>query len=90
MAFTVLVIVVYVIVVQVQANLMAPFITGQAVQMSPATILIGLLVGFQVGGLVGSLLVVPVLASIKEAGKYVLAKLLDRDPFPDRSAAIDA
>jgi predicted PurR-regulated permease PerM len=89
-AFTVLVIVIYVIVVQVQANLMAPFITGQAVQMSPATILIGLLVGFQVGGLVGSLLVVPVLASIKEAGKYVLAKLLDRDPFPERSAGAEA
>jgi predicted PurR-regulated permease PerM len=85
-AFTVLVIVIYVVVVQVQANFMAPFITGQAVKMSPATILIGLLVGFQVGGLVGSLLVVPVLASFKEAGKYVLAKLTDREPFPERRA----
>jgi predicted PurR-regulated permease PerM len=82
-SFTLLVIAIYVVVVQVQANLMAPFITGQAVRMSPATILIGLIVGFQVGGLVGSLLVVPVLATFKEAGKYVLAKLLDRDPFPD-------
>jgi predicted PurR-regulated permease PerM len=80
-SFTLLVIAIYVVVVQVQANLMAPFITGQAVQMSPATILIGLLVGFQVGGLVGSLLVVPVLGTLKEVGRYVLAKLLDRDPF---------
>jgi predicted PurR-regulated permease PerM len=86
-AFTVLVVVIYVVVVQVQANFMAPFITGQAVKMSPATILIGLLVGFQVGGLVGSLLVVPVLASFKEAGKYVLAKLTDREPFPERRTA---
>ena len=83
LAFALLVVGIYVLVVQVQANFMAPFITGRAVQMSPATILIGLLVGFQVGGLVGSLLVVPVLATLKEGGKYVLAKLLDHDPFAE-------
>jgi predicted PurR-regulated permease PerM len=82
-SFTLLVIGIYVVVVQVQANLMAPFITGQAVSMSPATILIGLLVGIQVGGLVGALLVVPVLATFKEVGRYVIAKLLDRDPFAE-------
>ncbi len=81
--FALLVVVIYVLVVQAQANLMAPFIIGQAVSMSPATILVGLLVGFQVGGLVGTLLVVPVLSTIKEIGLYVLAKLLDRDPFAD-------
>jgi predicted PurR-regulated permease PerM len=82
-SFTLLVVGIYVVVVQLQANLMAPFITGQAVSMSPATILIGLLVGIQVGGLVGALLVVPVLATLKEFGRYVIAKLLDRDPFAD-------
>jgi predicted PurR-regulated permease PerM len=81
-SFTLLVIGVYIIVVQLQANLMAPFITGAAVQMAPATVLIGLIVGFQVGGLVGSLLVVPVLGTLKELARYVMAKLLDRDPFP--------
>jgi len=79
--FALLIVGIYVLVVQVQANFMAPFITGKAVKMSPATILIGLIVGFQVGGLVGSLLVVPVLATLKEAGRYLMAKLLDRNPF---------
>ncbi len=74
----------YLLVVQLQANLMAPLITGRAVQMSPAAILVGLIVGFQVGGLVGSLLVVPVLATLKEVSRYTIAKLMDRDPFPDR------
>jgi predicted PurR-regulated permease PerM len=81
-SFTLLVIGLYVVVVQLQANLMAPFVTGAAVQMAPATVLIGLIVGFQVGGLVGSLLVVPVLGTLKELARYVMAKLLDRDPFP--------
>ncbi|CAN5490548.1 hypothetical protein BH23ACT9_BH23ACT9_21130 [soil metagenome] len=84
--FALLVIGIYVVVVQVQANFMAPFITGRAVSMSPATILVGLVVGFHVGGLVGSLLVVPVLASLKAVGKYVIAKLLDRDPFAEEEA----
>jgi predicted PurR-regulated permease PerM len=86
-SFTLLVVAIYIVVVQLQANVMAPFITGQAVQMSPATILIGLLVGFQVGGLVGSLLVVPVLGTLKEVGRYVLAKLLDRDPYDTTGTA---
>ncbi len=83
LVFAVIVGVMYLVVVQLQANLMAPLITGRAVQMSPAVILVGLIVGFQVGGLVGSLLVVPVLATLKEASRYTMAKLLDRDPFPD-------
>jgi predicted PurR-regulated permease PerM len=87
LSFTLLVIGLYVVVVQLQANVMAPFITGQAVQMSPAAVLIGLIVGFQVGGLVGSLLAVPVIGTLKEVTRYVLAKLLDREPFPDETAA---
>lgn len=85
--FTLLVVGVYIVVVQLQANVMAPFITGAAVQMAPATVLIGLIVGFQVGGLVGSLLVVPVLGTLKVLARYVLAKLLDRDPFPEVAGA---
>jgi predicted PurR-regulated permease PerM len=79
--FALIIIGIYVLVVQVQANLMAPFITGRAVRMSPASILIGLLVGVQVAGLVGALLVVPVMATGKELFKYASAKLVGLDPF---------
>lgn len=79
--FTVVVLVVYLIVVQLQANVMAPFITGKAVSMSPATIIIGLVVGVQVAGLIGAVLVVPVMATGKEVIKYLSAKLVDKDPF---------
>ncbi|MEZ5239621.1 MAG: AI-2E family transporter [Microthrixaceae bacterium] len=84
LGFAVLVTVLYLVVVQLQANLVAPFITGKAVRLSPATVIIGLLVGVQVGGLVGALLVVPVIATGKEYGRYVIAKLADTDPFPPR------
>ncbi|MFV0317988.1 MAG: AI-2E family transporter [Microthrixaceae bacterium] len=83
LAFAILVTVLYLVVVQLQANLIAPFITGRAVKLSPATVIIGLLVGVQVGGLVGAVLVVPIIATGKEYARYVIAKLTDHDPFPN-------
>ena len=46
-------------------------------------VLLGLLIGFQVGGLLGSLLAVPVIASIRDVAVYVWRKLIDVDPWPD-------
>lgn len=88
-SFALLVVVVYIVVVQLQANVMAPYITGQAVRMSPAAVLIGLIVGFQVGGLLGSVLAVPVIATLREFARYVVHRLADRDPFPDRLDRLD-
>ena len=55
-------------------------------RLRPAVVLVGLIVGFQVGGLLGSLLAVPVIASIRDIGVYIWAKLLDREPFPGEVA----
>jgi predicted PurR-regulated permease PerM len=81
---------IYIVVVQLQANIIAPRVMGAAVRLRPAVVLIGLIVGFQVGGLLGSLLAVPIIASIRDVGVYIWAKLIDAEPFPgqvaDRSA----
>ena len=45
--------------------------------------MVSLIVGFDVGGLVGSLLAVPIVATIKEYIAYLYAKLLDREPFSE-------
>jgi predicted PurR-regulated permease PerM len=80
--FALIVIGIYLLVVQLQANIIAPRVMGTAVNLRPAVILIGLLVGFQVGGLLGSLLAVPVIASIRDVGVYIWRKLIDVDPWP--------
>jgi predicted PurR-regulated permease PerM len=80
--FALIVIGIYLLVVQLQANIIAPRVMGTAVNLRPAVILIGLLVGFQVGGLLGSLLAVPVIASIRDIGVYLWRKLIDADPWP--------
>ena len=81
--FALIVIGIYLLVVQLQANIIAPRVMGTAVNLRPAVILVGLMVGFQVGGLLGSLLAVPVIASIRDVAVYVWRKLIDADPWPD-------
>ena len=81
--FALIVVVIYLLVVQLQANIIAPRVMGTAVNLRPAIVLIGLMVGFQVGGLLGSLLAVPVIASIRDVGVYIWRKLIDADPWPD-------
>ena len=72
---------IYVVVVQAQANIIAPKVMGRAVRLSPVIIMISLIVGFSVAGLIGSLLAVPIVASIKEIVSYLYAKVVDREPF---------
>jgi predicted PurR-regulated permease PerM len=81
--FALVVVIIYLLVVQLQANIIAPRVMGTAVNLRPAIVLIGLMVGFQVGGLLGSLLAVPVIASIRDVGVYIWRKLIDADPWPD-------
>ena len=72
---------IYVVVVQAQANIIAPKVMGRAVRLSPVIIMISLIVGFNVAGLIGSLLAVPIVATIKELVAYLYAKVVDREPF---------
>ena len=87
LAFAVLVVIIYLVVVQLQANLIAPRVMGTAVRLPPAVIMLGLIAGFSVGGLLGSLLAVPLIATLRDIFSYLYAKLIDRDPFPDRPMA---
>jgi len=81
--FALIVVGIYLVVVQLQANIIAPRVMGTAVRLRPAVVLIGLLIGFQVGGLLGSLLAVPVIASIRDVAVYMWRKLIDADPWPN-------
>ena len=72
---------IYVVVVQAQANIIAPKVMGRAVRLSPVIIMMSLIVGFNIAGLIGSLLAVPIVATIKEVVSYLYAKVVDREPF---------
>ena len=81
---------IYVVVVQAQANIIAPKVMGRAVRLSPVIIMISLIVGFNIAGLIGSLLAVPIVASIKEIVSYLYAKVVDREPFVNGNGTVKA
>jgi predicted PurR-regulated permease PerM len=81
--FAALVIVWYFVVQQVESQLATPRIMGGAVQTSPLTVFLGVIIGLQVAGILGALVAVPLVLVAREAFRYAHAKLLDEDPFPD-------
>jgi len=88
--FALLVAGIYVLVVQLQANLIAPKVMGASVNLRPAVVMLGLIVGLQVGGLLGSLLAVPIIATIRDVLRYTYRKLIDRDPWEEQTRVSNA
>ncbi len=56
---------------QIEAHLLQPFVVGRAVKLHPVVIILVLTGGGLIGGLVGAILAVPVVASLHAAVKYL-------------------
>ena len=81
--FAVLVVGLYTLVQQVESAYLVPRIMGRRMQLPPVVVFIGVLAGGLIAGVLGILLAAPVLGTLRVLLKYVYAKLLDQDPFPD-------
>jgi predicted PurR-regulated permease PerM len=62
---------------------LSPRIIGEHLELHPAVILVGTLMGASLGGFVGLLLAAPVLATLKLLGRYAWHKMLDMPPFDE-------
>lgn len=77
-----MVIVLYVLIQQIENNIIVPRVLGGAVELPPLVIMAGVLVGASTAGILGALLATPVLASGRELLQYVHGKLLEKNPAP--------
>jgi predicted PurR-regulated permease PerM len=59
------VLVMFVIVQQVESQILSPLIIGASVRLRPVAVIIGMLAGAVVAGLLGMILVIPILASLR-------------------------
>lgn len=59
---------------------------GHHLKLHPAIVFIGLMGSLALGGLLGVIVVVPLIGTAKVLGGYVYAKLLDVPPWPDEEA----
>ncbi|MBN1137348.1 MAG: AI-2E family transporter [Anaerolineae bacterium] len=82
--FAVLVVSLYTLVQQVESAFLVPRIMGRRMQLPPVIVFIGVLAGGLIAGVLGILLAAPVLGTLRVLLKYVYAKLLDQEPFPDQ------
>ena len=77
-----LVIIFYILVQQLENSIIVPRILGEAVDLPALVVMTGVLVGAEVGGLLGALLATPVIATIREVMRYSYRKILEVEPFP--------
>jgi len=69
---------VIILVMQVEGHILQPFLLGRAVKLHPLAVLLAIAAGIIIGGIVGALLAVPLLAFIKSFIQY-----LHGHPIPD-------
>lgn len=82
LTFFIIVLLMYVLIQQLENNIIVPKVLGEALDFPPVLVMIGVLVGFSFAGILGSLLAVPFMATGRELVAYAYAKVLLRDPFP--------
>jgi predicted PurR-regulated permease PerM len=81
--FAIIVLIFYLGVQVMENHLLIPRVMGEAEEMHPLLIILGIAVGGAVFGLIGAVLTVPVLAMLREILRYALRKLQGLPPFPE-------
>jgi predicted PurR-regulated permease PerM len=79
--FALLVIGLYVVIQQLENNILVPRIIGRSLNLHPLVVIIGAIAGASLAGVLGMFLAAPILASLRILGEYVHCKLLDLEPF---------
>jgi len=82
LAFTLLVIGVNAIFSQVVYSLISPVIMGKSVRLPTIVVFVGVIIGLSVGGILGALIVVPLLSTIRVLASYFISKVVRVEPYP--------
>ncbi len=75
-------IVLFLVIQQIENTVLVPRISGKAVELHPALIIVVLIVGTQVAGLWGAILAVPLTAIVRDVFKYLYLRLQDTPVDP--------
>jgi predicted PurR-regulated permease PerM len=86
--FALIILAIMFVIQQVENNVLVPRIVGNALDLHPLLVILGVLMGSSIAGILGAILAAPVLASIKLLGLYAWRKLFDLPPFPLEEADV--
>ncbi|MDQ3871053.1 MAG: AI-2E family transporter [Chloroflexota bacterium] len=76
-AAVVAVIALYVIVQQVENNVLVPKIQGDAIELHPAVVIFALVIGGAIAGLLGAIFALPITAAARDVYRYLFRRLSD-------------
>jgi predicted PurR-regulated permease PerM len=78
-----IVVIVYLFMINLKNFFLRPYIMGRSVHMNEALVFIAIMIATILKGILGALLVVPVLASVVVIGAYIQRRVLGLPPFAD-------
>jgi predicted PurR-regulated permease PerM len=78
-----IVIIVYLVLINLKNFFLRPYIMGRSVHMNEALVFIAIMIATILQGILGALLVVPVLATVIVIGGYLQRRVLGLPPFED-------
>ena len=82
-AFALIVIAFYVLVQVIENQLLVPYILGDAVDLPPLIVIVGVVIGGSAFGLLGVFLATPVISTGREVFMYLYDKILEPPPEPE-------
>ncbi len=81
--FGVLVFGVYLILINIKNIWIRPRIFGRSVHMHDGIVFVSIIIAVVIAGILGALIVVPLLASLGVVGRYIWRRIMDEEPFPE-------
>ena len=79
---------VYIVLISIKNFWLRPMIMGRSVHMHEALVLISIILSTILWGILGALLIVPVLASLLVIFDYLRRRILGLQPFPEKEAFV--
>ena len=81
--FAVIVVAIFLVIQQVENIWWRPQIMGQTLRIHPGLIFVGVIGALALSGILGALVIIPLMASLGVLGRYIQAKLRDEPPWQE-------
>lgn len=84
LTYTLVVLVIALVIDQVFDNIINPRIMSNALKVHPAAVLVAAIIAANLFGILGVVVAAPILATAALLWNYIMRKMLDLDPFPEK------
>lgn len=81
--FAVIVVAIFLVIQQIENIWWRPQIMGQTLRIHPGLIFVGVIGALALSGILGALVIIPLMASLGVLGRYIKAKLRDEPPWQE-------